>query len=908
MTNKINLTINKWYDYYYDIEGQIITANVINKSLISFKSYLFKSELLNNKSLHNNRKIIILFKVKTINNQIRTISYMQTIEIKDLDSLNKLFIEYWNLRDENYYLAQFSHILFTYKIISDKDMDVKIIKPIKNIIDENNNKTEGALKNKIKFSGFNIPYTMDFNLWGDVHWLDKDKNNIIVYKKSSELEYHIKLFDNYQTVDLMFDDKILLSFKDIMNDKYDLTTFTRKMKKKEYIFKEGNLILKKIEKNVSFLTKTNRNFYLSYNFLTMDLETRVINGVMSSYCVSIYNGKIFKSFYLSDYLNEKEMLRDSIKFLMKRKYDNHKIYLHNFSKFDSTFLLSVITDLSDSVHPVIRDGKILNLRINFANKYNIYFRDSLLLLPATLNKLAKEFKVTNKGIFPYSFVNNENISLNYKGEVPNIKFFDNISESDYNDYKSNYSSCGDTNWYIKEETIKYCEQDCLVLYQIIEKFSEKIYKLFRIDIHQYPTLSSLAFAIFRSNFLKKKNIPLIHGEMFNYIKEGYTGGSVDVYKPCIDSKNENSKVYRYDVNSLYPFVMKKYPMPTGTPIYFEGDILSVWNNDQEKPFGIFDVDIISPENIKIPLLQTRFKTSDGYRTIAPIGTWSGKYFSEELYNASKYGYKFKIKSGYLFEKDNIFDNYVDFLYELKKKSGKGSPNYIISKLLLNSLYGRLGMNPIAETHLIIENKKALELYKRNNITNVIDLRNGKEMISFFNVAPSFDGEKPDIKNISVVISAAVTSYARIYMSQFKTDKNLIIYYIDTDSADVNKEIDSKYIGDELGQMKLEHVFDDAIFLGPKMYGGINKDYEYVRIKGLKNPIKFKELKTLLKKDQKLEIKQEKWYSDISNGIFHIKDEIYTLMVTDKKRKLIFNENSEFIDTAPIKLKNGVLDE
>lgn len=89
------------------------------------------------------------------------------------------------------------------------------------------------------------------------------------------------------------------------------------------------------------------------------------------------------------------------------------------------------------------------------------------------------------------------------------------------------------------------------------------------------------------------------------------------------------------------------------------------------------------------------------RTIAPIGNWTGHYFSDELYNAEKLGYKFKVKRGSLFDKGDIFTDYVDYFYELKKNSDKGTPNYMISKLLLNSLYGRLGMSPIAENHLRI---------------------------------------------------------------------------------------------------------------------------------------------------------------------------------------------------------------
>ncbi len=92
----------------------------------------------------------------------------------------------------------------------------------------------------------------------------------------------------------------------------------------------------------------------------------------------------------------------------------------------------------------------------------------------------------------------------------------------------------------------------------------------------------------------------------------------------------------------------------------------------------------------------------------------------------------------------------------------------------------------------------------------------------------------------------------------------------------------------------------------KCIGGKTSTYEYVRIKGLKNPIAYENLKTLLQKDSSLEIKQEKWYSDVSNGNFHIKDEIYTLMVTGNKRELLYNKENIFYDTHPLILENGII--
>ena len=103
----------------------------------------------------------------------------------------------------------------------------------------------------------------------------------------------------------------------------------------------------------------------------------------------------------------------------------------------------------------------------------------------------------------------------------------------------------------------------------------------------------------------------------------------------------------------------------------------------------------------------RVKTKNGIRTISPKGNWTGVYLSEEIYNAMKYGYSFKVLRGYLFEKSYIFSDYVDRLYSLKQNSSKDSSDYIISKLLLNSLYGRLGMNPEMENHLIIESDNSL---------------------------------------------------------------------------------------------------------------------------------------------------------------------------------------------------------
>ena len=86
-------------------------------------------------------------------------------------------------------------------------------------------------------------------------------------------------------------------------------------------------------------------------------------------------------------------------------------------------------------------------------------------------KLAKNFNVENKGIFPYNFLINTNNQLLYKGDVPDIKYFNDISDLEYQEYSNKFTSTrASAQWDLKNETIKYCLQDCISLYQVIMKF------------------------------------------------------------------------------------------------------------------------------------------------------------------------------------------------------------------------------------------------------------------------------------------------------------------------------------------------------------------------------------------------------------------------------------------------------
>jgi hypothetical protein len=60
---------------------------------------------------------------------------------------------------------------------------------------------------------------------------------------------------------------------------------------------------------------------------------------------------------------------------------------------------------------------------------------------------------------------------------------------------------------LRRPPIKYCNNDCIILFNIIAKFNSLIFDKFNLNIHRFPTLSSLALGIYRANYMKDFKIP-----------------------------------------------------------------------------------------------------------------------------------------------------------------------------------------------------------------------------------------------------------------------------------------------------------------------------------------------------------------------------------------------------------------
>jgi DNA polymerase type B, organellar and viral len=178
--------------------------------------------------------------------------------------------------------------------------------------------------------------------------------------------------------------------------------------------------------------------------------------------------------------------------------------------------------------------------------------------------------------------------------------------------------------------------------------------------------------------------------------------------------NKVSSGYFYDVVSHYLSVMLK-PMPIGDPII---------SNDKnlENYFGYCYVKIVPPKDLQTFLITCRYK--DGIVS-CPSFPFKGIYFSELLKESIKYGYQIECLGVYKFNKGyNIFNNFIETIFN-KRMEAKFNNNLTLDKvykLILNSLYGRLGIKEIENKTVIVNKEKGNELLNKKNILLVTEFQ------------------------------------------------------------------------------------------------------------------------------------------------------------------------------------------
>lgn len=318
-------------------------------------------------------------------------------------------------------------------------------------------------------------------------------------------------------------------------------------------------------------------------------------------------------------------------------------------------------------------------------------------------------------------------------------------------------------------------------------------------------------------------------------------------------------------------------------------------------FGFCLAEIQAPKNILNPLLPYK---KDG-KTIYPTGTWIGIYFSQELKAVMKHGYKVQPIKGYEFSKIDLFTEYVQHFYSLKRDAV--GPERWIAKMHLNQLYGIFGRKKEL-IHTINVNKQDIGKYISTKfIKTIIFITNTvSALLIINNLKPSivkelnshfesnFISSYSEVKS-NVAIAACVTSYGRIHMIDiinYCNENNIKIYYMDTDSIFTDKPLDKALLGTSLGLMKDElkgSTIDEAYFLGIKRYG-----YWYIDINGNKieqsvfsgitrNSLSFNEIVKLFNGQTLTKLIENRFYKSFKDLTIQIKNvNISVKMNPDKK--------------------------
>ena len=605
----------------------------------------------------------------------------------------------------------------------------------------------------------------------------------------------------------------------------------------------------------------------SSRIASMDIETVEHKGIQQPVIVTLVHSKfqneICKAFIIKNNLK----LESAIKQLWLEVFhyiineSNIKtIFVHNLGGFDGIFIYKYLINsfTKENVSSVIdNDNKFITINLKLKNR-SITWLDSYRIFPVSLDELCKVFEVQGK-ISKYSIEYN-NLNIFYGNRT------------------------------LLNEFINYAKQDSVCLFNALTIAQQQYLNNYSVDIINIVSTSSLSLRIFRSHFLKV-NIPILNHNVDEFVRPSYFGGATDYYKAY------GTNLKYYDVNSLYPFVMKN-PIPLEIIKYYtKMDGISL-----NSVFGFFLAEIITPEDIKHPLLPYK---KDG-ETIYPLGKFKGVYFSEELKNAAEAGYQIKLISGYEFSKIDLFNSYVDHFYKIKKNSTR--PLKFISKLHLNTLYGVFGRRQDLIKTINIHPKDITQYASTHVIKSIIQVSdkmwtllvhsnlNVDTIYSLSMVVDLTDSrQKIDVKS-NVAIASAVTSYARIHMSKFKNRDDYELFYSDTDSIMIDRSLPEELIGKELGLMKDELSglnIKEAYFLGIKQYGYWYLDESGNRIErsvfaGVKrNSLTFEEIANLFNGKVITKTANSRFFRSLTKLNIRIKD-VNTQIVFKPNKMLVNN--------------------
>ena len=443
------------------------------------------------------------------------------------------------------------------------------------------------------------------------------------------------------------------------------------------------------------------------------------------------------------------------------------IYFHNL-KFDGEFMLYHLFNngfkysnkkkLEKNEFNTLIDGlgNWYSLQLKDEYEYTYRFYDSFKIIPFGVKAMSKAFDIEQ-----------------LKGDI-------------------DYTLPRPIGWELTENEREYITND-------VEIVGKSLMYFFTQGLNKI-TQASNAFSDFKEILGKEKFknfYPKLDIELDKQIRSSYKGGFTYVSPQYQDIELKDGIVL--DVNSLYPSVMRDSYLPYGEPIQFDG------NYKKDKLYNLYIISFRCSFELKkdhIPTVQiknnmffnSRLYLENSSDMIIPL-TMTNVDF--DLFKLHYNIYNIEIFGGWKFKSSNmIFKDYVKKWGEVKQQASiDNNPGLrTIAKLMLNSLYGKFGLNPQIESKVPHLNEKGLVKYTKI--------------------------QQDDRDPVYIPVASFVTAYSRSITITAAQKNYQRFIYADTDSLHlVGLKIPSniKIHSTKLGYWDHENTFTKGRFLRAKSY-------------------------------------------------------------------------------------------
>lgn len=352
----------------------------------------------------------------------------------------------------------------------------------------------------------------------------------------------------------------------------------------------------------------------------------------------------------------------------------------------------------------------------------------------------------------------------------------------------------------------YCRRDVEILVKAVKYYLDFIVKN---DLGKFSlTKASQAFTAFRYRFMDHKIFIHENPDVLALERQAYHGGRVEAF---FIGQCKGGPFVTLDINSMYPYVMKREKYPYKLCGYYQDETPERWLEVLRTYAVIAEIEVSTPE--------AAFAVKYKGKTIFPTGTFTCFVCSAGLNYALTRGFVNKIKRASVYRKTDLFTGYVDYFHKIRQRYIKKDNDTmsLLCKYMHNSMYGKFGQLGINSD---ISDSDTGREYWREEIFDMVTKRMwvvshlmGKKIVQY----SEGEGEYSN-----VAIAAHVTENARFALWDVMQDVGLKrVLYCDTDGVKI-REKDLKYLSwpmndTDLGALKIENRSRDLYIGGAKNY-------------------------------------------------------------------------------------------